>query len=414
MRLDGILAAFDRRLDPASAAPLAVGFSGGGDSLALLRITLDWAKTHGRPVISLTVDHQLQAASADWTQEAAAKARALGADARTLAWTGDKPQAGLPAAARRARHALLATAAREAGAKVLLLGHTLDDRAEAAAMRGEGSTVSDPRPWSPSPVWPEGRGIMLLRPLLEARRWDLRAWLRDQGETWLDDPANDDPRFARARARQALSGALSKTGALAAADSAPGTPPAFEGLAWGVIRLGRQVAAADLAAACLCAAGTSRPPRGDRLERLVARLRSGEAFAATLAGARIETDGEAVLVCRDAGEIARGGLAPLSLGAGESGVWDGRYEIRASGQALQVKALKGLAARLPRDQRQALKGVPAAARPALPVFVDESGAATCPVLAEASLAMTAGPRARPLFLDRFQAATGHIDQECVT
>jgi 3'-phosphoadenosine 5'-phosphosulfate sulfotransferase (PAPS reductase)/FAD synthetase len=42
-------AALDRRLRPDAAAPLAVGFSGGGDSLALLILTLDWARAHGRP-----------------------------------------------------------------------------------------------------------------------------------------------------------------------------------------------------------------------------------------------------------------------------------------------------------------------------------------------------------------------------
>src|SRR4051812_27653902 len=152
-------AALDRRLRTDAAAPLAVGFSGGGDSLALLILTLDWARAHGRPVISLTVDHGINPASAGWTAEAVAKARALGARPLALAWTGPKRPTGLSAAARAARHALLADAAREAGARTLLLGHTRDDLAEAALMRAEGSTVSDPRGWSPSPAWPEGRGV---------------------------------------------------------------------------------------------------------------------------------------------------------------------------------------------------------------------------------------------------------------
>jgi tRNA(Ile)-lysidine synthase len=408
LALDRIMAAFDWRLDPTSAAPLAVGFSGGGDSLALLRLTLDWARAHGRPVLSLTVDHQLQPDSAAWTRDAVAKAQALGADARSLTWTGDKPSTGLSAAARRARHALLAEAARAAGAKVLLLGHTADDLAEAAAMRVEGSTVSDPRDWSPSPVWPEGRGVMLLRPLLDQRRADLRVWLSGKGETWLDDPANDDPRSPRARARHAGVSLVDTPPA------EPRSPPIFEGDPYGVIQLRRDVAAAHLAAACLCAAGTERPPRGERLERLVGRLRSGEVFTATLAGARVESVGDVVRVCRDAGETARGGLAALSLSPGETGVWDGRYEITAGEAAIAVRPLKGLAAGLPRNQREALKAVPAAARPALPAVVDQAGAATCPVLVGPSLAMTNIECVGPLFLDRFRAATGLIDQECVT
>jgi tRNA(Ile)-lysidine synthase len=407
--LDRVQAALDRRLDPTSTAPIAVGFSGGGDSLALLRMTLDWARARGRPVLSLTVDHQLQPASAAWTREAVAKASALGAHARALAWTGNKPATGLSAAARRARHALLATAAREAGAKVLLLGHTADDIAEAAAMRAEGSSVSDPRDWAPSPAWPEGRGVMLLRPLLDQRRADLRAWLDGQGETWLDDPANDDPRSARARARQALAGAAPPI-----VTSEPRVPPAFEGDPLGVIRLRRDVAAAHLAAACLCAAGTDRPPRGERLERLVARLRAGEAFTATLAGARIEAAGEGVIVCRDAGETARGGLAPLTLSPGESGVWDGRYEIAAFEAPITVRALKGLAANLPPRQRSALKNVPAGARLALPAFIDADGVVTCPMLDGPAFARVQSGRVGALFLDRFKAATGFIDQECVT
>lgn len=407
MRLDEVRAALDRRLDPASSAPLAVGFSGGGDSLFLLKTVLDWARSRGRPVLALVVDHQLQAASARWTAEAVAKARALGAEARALAWTGDKPSEGLPAAARRARHALLAEAARAAGAKVLLLGHTASDLAESATMRAEGSTVSDPREWAPSPVWPEGRGVFLLRPLLSLTRETIREALAAEGETWLDDPANDDLRYARARARAAGSSEASP------ADDRSRPPPTFVVEDDGSIHLPRHVAATHLAAALLCAAGTERPPRGERLARLVERLRSGETFAATLAGARVEA-GADVLVCRDAGETARGGLAPLVLEPGETGVWDGRWEITAGDASLIVQPLKGRATSLTADQRGRLAGVPASARPALPLILRKGAAPALAALDGPDLAAEGGARARPLVLGRFKAAVGLCDQECVT
>ncbi len=78
-------AALDRRLRTDAGAPLAVGFSGGGDSLAPLILTLDWARANGRSVVSLTVDHQLNPASTAWTAKAVAKAEALGVQARGLA-----------------------------------------------------------------------------------------------------------------------------------------------------------------------------------------------------------------------------------------------------------------------------------------------------------------------------------------
>ena len=93
-----------------------------------------------------------------------------------------------------------------------------------------------------------------------------------------------------------------------------------------------------LAAALLCAGGTERPPRGERLTRLVERIPAGEVFTATLAGARVEA-AETVLICRDAGEIARGGLARLDLAPRETGVWDGRWEITAGDVPVTVTPL---------------------------------------------------------------------------
>jgi tRNA(Ile)-lysidine synthase len=403
------LTALDRRLSPRSTRPLAVAFSGGGDSLALLLLTKEWAHAHARRVIALTVDHALQPASAGWTQQCRATAARLGVGFAALRWEGAKPARGLSAAARDARQRLLAEAAREAGAVVLLMGHTADDLLEAAAMRADGSTVPDPREWSPSPAWPEGRGVFVLRPLLDERRADLRAWLTAQGERWIDDPANEDLRYARSRARSHLS-------AHPDGSRDPGLSPhrlSVKELGpdfrrderWGVLSFPREkLTAREIAAACLCAAGTTRPPRGDRLTRLTERLNSEETFTATLAGARIEAAASAVLFMRDAGETARGGLQPLRLKPDQPAVWDGRFELTAFAPAT-VAPLKGQASRLSPAERNALKAVPAAARPALPVLTTPDGV-TCPLL-------TAVPSAaiRPLALERFRAAMGFIERE---
>jgi tRNA(Ile)-lysidine synthase len=377
---DGVHAVLERRLDSDSTAPLAVGLSGGGDSLALLILTLGWACPRGRQVLALTVDHRLQPGSAVWTHEALAAAARLGAEPRALAWDGPKPAAGLPAAARDARHRLLAEAARGLGSQVVLLGHTADDLAEAAAMRSAGSSVGDPREWAPSPVWPEGRGVFLLRPLLCVARADLRAFLRARGEAWFDDPANDDARFARARAR------------------------ALSPLAGGGVAVGRaNLDARLLSAACLCAAGHDRPPRRREVEALLARLRAGGHVAATLAGARIEADEGEVRFAR---EIGRGGLPVLALPPGEPTVWDGRYEITAARPGLTVRALAGVAARLPAAERAALRRIPALERPSLPAIVDPQGGVSCPILAERD-----DMRFTPLAPERLRAACGVVTRE---
>jgi len=424
--IDAIL---DRRLRRSSEAPLAVAFSGGGDSLALLLLADDWARARGRRLLVLTVDHGLNPASADWTEQCRRTAGRLGLDFRPLRWEDDKPATGLPAAARAARHALLADAAREAGARVILMGHTADDLTESAAMRAEGSTVSDPAEWGPSPAWPEGRDIFLLRPMLGLGREPLRDWLRARGETWIDDPANEDQRFARARARRHQSSPLAGRGTAQRAvegqrrheTNSPAealtVPPkrhpstmlrmVLLPTMWGGLVLERAAPAAHIAAACLCAAGTATPPRGDRLQRLVDRLRSGETFTATLAGARIEASADGVLFLRDAGEIARGSLTPVAVGKRvcEPVVWDGRFEIVGDRPGLVVQALAGHAARLPRAEQRALKAVPASARPSLPVVVGD-GTLSCPILA-----VDRSVRVRALALTRFEAAVGVVDSE---
>ena len=164
--------------------------------------------------------------------------------------------------------------------------------------------------------------------------------------------------------------------------------------------------ASFLSAACLCAGGGHQPPRGARVARLAARLASGEIFAATLAGARIEAGAAAVRVLRDAGETTRGGLAPVPLAPDRASIWDGRFELtpnQAPGEGWEVRPLKGLAAALSPGERAEIGGVPAAARPALPVVL--RGLASSPVLA------TKAAMVRCLVGPRLAAACGVVAHE---
>jgi tRNA(Ile)-lysidine synthase len=151
--------------------------------------------------------------------------------------------------------------------------------------------------------------------------------------------------------------------------------------------------------ACVCAGGGERRPAGPRLARLAARLQGRDAFVATLAGARVEAQDGEVRIFREAGEAARGGLAPTAR-SGPLVVWDGRFELApAEGE---VRPLAGLAARLPRAQQMALKALPPAARRALPALVRPDGAVACPALTGA---------ARSLVLERLRAAAGLVAAE---
>ncbi len=303
-----------------------------------------------------------------------------------------------------ARHRLIADAAREAGARVVLFAHTADDIAEGEVMRAEGSTLGRLRDWSPSPAWPEGRGLMLLRPMLGAGRAEVRDWLKGQGADWIDDPGNEDARFARSRARVSLlpvGGGGSQREATTCGAQPPPSGQATPGsalpfgsrkhdgsaagrssplpLGEGSLDLDRSVDGASLAVAVVCVGGGDRLPRGDRLSAIHARLKSGEAFTATLSGARIEARGEQVLVAREAGEFARRPRPPLPLSPGVETVWDGRWAITVDTPGWTVAPAAGRMAVLSASDRAILKALPPAARGALPVLIRND--ATVPVLA---------------------------------
>lgn len=408
--------AFERRLDTASTAPIAVALSGGGDSIALLWLAAAWARAHGRSLLAIHVDHAINPKSAAWRDFAADAAARAAAGFLSLAWEGPKPAAGLPAAARAARHRLLAQGARAAGARALLTGHTHDDALEGERMREtDVPALGRLREWSPSPAWPEGRGLFLLRPLLDIRRSDLRDWLRARGETWIEDPANGDLRYARSRARAALAGPSPLAGEGGAAPLPPmpthgPRPPPQGGRVTedGRIVLPRHgLDAATLSAALLSAAGTDRPPRGLQVEGLLERLAGSAPVDATLAGARLVADGAAVQIGRDAGERFRGGLLPLDLPESAPVVWDGRFEIVADVPGLQVQPLGGVIARLAKPDRARLKAVPAWARGALPALVTGDGGVSLPRPLGDGAA-----RATPLSGPRLAAARGLVTTEC--
>jgi tRNA(Ile)-lysidine synthase len=411
---DLISPAFDRRLDQSPGRPLAVAYSGGGDSLAALVAALAWGQRHGRRVVALHVDHRLQAKSGDWARLAEATALRLGADFVGLAWSGDKPAHGLPAAARRARHALLAEAARAAGASVIVLGHTADDILEADLMRAEGSSLGWLREWGPSPAWPEGRDLFLLRPLLDLRRAAIRSRLAPLGLNWIEDPANADPASARARARLRLgehdappqqhdraADAVSQLALQAELDDGGGLA-----IDRALVTAARPDAARRfLSAALACVGGGEAPPRRERLANLIERLAGEAPWVATLAGVRLEA-GQDLRLSRETGAYRRHGPPRLRLVPGGTGVWDGRFEVESHAPGpIEILPLAGQSARLCKDQRDSLRAWPAAARGGLPAVLGGDGV-TCPLLGRSAPAT-----ARSLVKTRLWGACGVISQE---
>lgn len=177
-----------------------VALSGGPDSTALLHLLDALHEDRGWSLTAAHFDHGLREGSAAEAREVAARAEALGVPCRV-----GRPEEPLPPkqeALRRARYAFLRSVAGEEGADRVATGHQADDQAETVLfriLRGTGIRGLA--------GIPERRGPFV-RPLLPFRREEILAWLRERRIPWLDDPANRDPRWARARIRTRVVPAL--------------------------------------------------------------------------------------------------------------------------------------------------------------------------------------------------------------
>lgn len=309
--LDGVeFARLMAPFGPFEARPeLAVGVSGGRDSLCLAVLADRWAREREGRIRALIVDHGLRAEAA---AEAAATRKVLqrlGIESEVLTWTGVKPATGLQQAARAARYRLLQDACRRRGTLHLLVAHQADDQAETVVMRAARGSGADGLAGMAALL--EGPDVRLLRPLLAVPRVRLAATLRAEDIPWIDDPSNADLRFERARLREA--GAVAATPLTDGQRGRPGQRAAEErGLAEAAVALldfSRDAAIAFERSAFLglspglqrrlvgrlvqALGGGDHPPRRDRLERALVRLcgepdrgKSGRAGDFTLSGCR--------------------------------------------------------------------------------------------------------------------------------
>lgn len=184
---------------PAPAGRLAVGYSGGRDSTALLHAARD---AHPELVLrAIHVCHHMQAEAEHWAAHCRAQCAALNVgftrldvDVATVGVEGPE------AAARRARYDAVAAAL--AGDELFLTAHHAEDQAETfllQALRGAGLAGLAAMP--------------VLRPLGAAQHW--RPWLAVERATitdyarrhrleWIEDPSNGDLSLDRAWLRERL------------------------------------------------------------------------------------------------------------------------------------------------------------------------------------------------------------------
>jgi len=191
---------------------VAVAYSAGRDSTALLHATARAGRAQGFDVVALHVHHGLMPQADAWLEFADQQCRSwrkAGLPVRLLSTRLEgKPAKGdsVEAWARRERRAALARMAQGAGASAVLLAHHRRDQAETVllqALRGAGAVGLAAMPRAI-----ERDGVWWLRPWLDQPREAIEAYVRQHKLRHVDDASNADPRFARGRVRAAVWPAL--------------------------------------------------------------------------------------------------------------------------------------------------------------------------------------------------------------
>lgn len=196
---------------------VVAGVSGGPDSTALLLILSRLRTELGLRIVVAHFDHMLRSrGEADADRAFVAKlAKALRLP--LVEGQGDvkararRSKESIEEAARYMRYRFLGAETKRAEASAVVIGHTLDDRAETVLMhiiRGAGLDGLAAMP--PRAPWPFGEGPEIARPLLGLSRADTVRYCRESGIEPRRDPTNDMLIATRNRVRHEVMPALSK------------------------------------------------------------------------------------------------------------------------------------------------------------------------------------------------------------
>jgi tRNA(Ile)-lysidine synthase len=177
--------------------PLAVGFSGGRDSVVLLDALAAIATTRSLAITAIHIHHGLSTHADSWAQFCVERCSDLGiACVVRRVDVARQARASLEALARHARYAALAEVAGGIGATTVALAHHRNDQAETLLLqllRGGG-----PHGLAAMPsLRVDAAGTAWWRPLLGIPRSHIDDYAHDRKLTWIDDESNADVGHAR-------------------------------------------------------------------------------------------------------------------------------------------------------------------------------------------------------------------------
>ncbi|NHZ87642.1 tRNA lysidine(34) synthetase TilS [Massilia sp. CCM 8733] len=191
---------------------VAIAYSGGLDSSALLHLAAQYACANDVPLFAFHVHHGISPNADAWLAHCEAACAALGVRFAARRVVLQKSKSGVEAAARKLRYAALGELCREHGVRLMLTAHHLDDQAETVLLqllRGSGTAgLSGMDAANAAPELLGNPDLVMARPLLAVSRQQLETYVAAFGVAWVEDESNTHPRYARNALRHQVMPAL--------------------------------------------------------------------------------------------------------------------------------------------------------------------------------------------------------------
>ncbi len=192
-----------------SRPEIAVGVSGGADSLLLTLLLREWVLKKNGKLTALIVNHNLRSGSVAEIQRLKSWLNKYKINYKVFNWLGKKPKTGIQEIARSVRLRMLTEWCLKKGVLHLCLAHNLNDQAETFLIRlSRGSAVYGLSAMAPISVY---KHVRFLRPFLFIEKERIIFTLRQMQQDWIEDPSNVNTTFQRVRMRN-ISSILDKEG----------------------------------------------------------------------------------------------------------------------------------------------------------------------------------------------------------
>ena len=192
---------------------VVAGVSGGADSLCLLHLLAQLREEYGFTLVAVHVNHGIRGADAFqdaayvkqicqlWQVECQVFETDIKALAKEQGWTEEE-------AGRKFRYQCFANVAKRSANSVAAVAHHMEDQAETVLFRmARGTGLAGLK--GMLPVSRQGE-LAIIRPLLGVHRWEIEAYLLEQGIDYCRDYTNDLTIYHRNYIRHEIVPAFSK------------------------------------------------------------------------------------------------------------------------------------------------------------------------------------------------------------